>query len=91
MKNRGREQGRERMKDLHDLVSAPTFNETKAREIASSMAEEMVTRISERKALNAEIMEVLNEDQKEQFQDMRYSLWDREPHHGTFQGHPGRK
>ena len=89
--DRNQRQGREKMKELHDLVSAATFDETKAREMASSMAEDMVSRISERKALNAEIMEVLNEDQKEQFQDMRYNLWDREPHHGGFQGHPGRR
>ena len=89
--NRGREQGRKRMKDLHDLVSAPTFDETKARDLASSMAEEMVSRISERKALNAEIMKVLNDDQKEEFQDMRHNLWNRGPHDGGFQGHPGRR
>lgn len=88
---KGREMGRKRMKDMHDLVSASSFDETKAKEMASGMAEEMVSRISERRVIAEEIMKVLDEDQKEEFKEMGRHFQQMGPFGAPSHGRPGRK
>lgn len=88
---KGREMGRKRMKDMHDLVSASSFDETKAKAMASDAAEEMISRMSERKAMFEEIMKVLDEDQKAEFKEMGRHFQQMGPFGGPSHGRPGRK
>lgn len=88
--NRGLEISRQRFRDLRDLAAASTFDEAKAKKLASDMADEMVSRIRERNAMNAEIMKVLNEDQKEEFKEIREHFEGRQPFGAPFHGAPHR-
>ncbi len=77
------------MKELHD---SPTFDESKARELSSAMAEKMVSGFMERKKIDSEIMQILNEDQKEEFMKMRRDFRNRDGgHRGSIHGKPPMK
>lgn len=69
-------------KEMFGLFSAESFDEARAREMADDQADKMVEGIMNMNKMKAEILNVLEDDQKEEFEKMM------EHHFGH--GHPGR-
>ena len=70
-------------KEIHDLLSADTFDEDKAESLAADRAENMIEGFMKMKEMESEIMKVLDEDQREEFMEMKE---DRSRHYNSHRG-----
>jgi len=74
-------------KDMIQLLSAESFDESKARKIADDQAQKMVEGILNMNKMKAEILKVLDDDQKVEFEKM---MAHRFGHHSPIRHHPWR-
>jgi|GEM_PF-2013695 len=62
---------RDSRKEMNDLISADTFDEDKAENLAMERTEDMIEGFMKMKEMESEILKVLDEDQKEEFMEMK--------------------
>ncbi|HPI98092.1 MAG TPA: Spy/CpxP family protein refolding chaperone, partial [Synergistales bacterium] len=83
-KDRGFRNFRGEGKDIFGLFSAESFDEARAREMADDQADKMVEGIMNMNRMKAEVLKVLDDDQKEEFEKMMEHRFD---HHRPGRDH----